>query len=463
MKWITIVSGFLCFAACSGGSSPSGPTRSGGSQTVATITVTPGAPSFASLGESVTLTAVARDASGDVIATASFTWSSSDPSIVRVDETANGARATALTNGAATITVTSGEVSITVSANVAQAVANIDFSGSVTFVEFSGETAQLAATPIDARGNTVPGTSVTWSSSNPAVATVDVTGVVTARDFGTAVMTATSGAVTDQVFFEVLGDRFFLNGSVRLRYDLDLPDGSGGPFPAVVWVHGSGMLNRNSQAVATNRLVPEGLAVLRYDKRGVGESTGSFFNIGPSNSNVGLRTLAGDAAAGVARLKRFPQIDPDRIGIMGNSQGGWIGPLAAAQSDDVSFMMMWSGPTVSVGLEIFYSNLTEGTGTPLDDVYPQLSNFNGVPGYDPLPTLESLDIPSLWLYGGMDRSIPTRLDSLNMRHLQALGLPYEFVWFPTGRHDLRDNDSGMGPFLDVWSEYLAWMRRIGIL
>jgi pimeloyl-ACP methyl ester carboxylesterase len=374
-----------------------------------------------------------------------------------VDETTNGgARATALTNGTVTVTVTSGTVSTTVSANVIQIVADIDFTGSVTFVEFGGETAHLAATPVDARGNPVPGASVAWSSSNPAVATVDTTGVATARDFGTAVITATSGAVIDQVLFEVLGDRFFLNGSVRLRYDLDLPDDSGGPFPAVIWVHGSGMLNRNSQAVGSNPLVPEGLAVLRYDKRGVGESSGTF-------TNSAFGTLASDAAAGVARLKKFSQIDPDRIGIMGNSQGGWVGPLAAAQSNDVSFMMMWSGPTVSVGLEIFYSNLAEGTNTPLDDVYAQLSQFNGPTGFDPMPTLQSLDIPSLWLYGGMDRSIPTRLDSLNMRHLQSLGLPYEFVWFPTGRHDLRDNDSGMGPFLDVWSEYLAWMRRIGIL
>ncbi len=457
MRWITIVSGFLCLVACSGGSPPSGPGGSGGSQTVATITVTPGAPSFASLGESVTLTAVARDASGDVIATASFTWSSSDPSTVSVEQTPNGgARTTAVANGTATITVTSGGVSITVPANVAQAIADIDFTGSVTFVEFSGETAQLVATPVDPRGNPVPGTSVMWSSSNPAVATVDATGVATARDFGTAVITAMSGTVIDQVLFEVLGDRFFLNGSVRLRYDLDLPDDSGGPFPAVIWVHGSGMLNRNSQAVGSNPLVPEGLAVLRYDKRGVGESSGTF-------TNSAFGTLASDAAAGVARLKKFPQVDPDRIGIMGNSQGGWIGPLAAAQSDDVSFMMMWSGPTVSVGLENFYSLLAEGTTTPLDDVYAQLSEFNGPTGFDPMPTLQSLDIPSLWLYGGMDRSIPARLDSLNMRHLQGLGLPYEFVWFPTGRHDLRDNDSGMGPFLDVWSEYLAWMRRIGIL
>ncbi len=337
----------------------------------------------------------------------------------------------------------------------------MDVTATVLAVEFAGETSQFRATPVNAQGSPVVGTTVTWSSSNPVVATVDANGLVTAQGFGAAEIRATVGAVTGRIQFEVIGDRFFLNGSVRLRYDLDLPDNSGGPFPAVVWVHGSGMLDRNSQALATNPLVPEGLAALRYDKRGVGQSTGSFFNIGVANSVSGLGTLASDAAAAVRFLTRLPQIDRSRIGIIGNSQGGWIGPIAAAQSSDVSFMMMWSGPTVSVGLEIFYSTLADGTNTPLDNVYAQLPGFNGAAGYDPLPTLQSLTIPSLWLYGGMDRSIPTRLDTLNMRNFQAMGLPYEFIWYPTGRHDLRDANTGM--IFDVWSDQVAWMRAKGIL
>ncbi len=320
---------------------------------------------------------------------------------------------------------------------------------------------RVSAVSMDARRHPMSNVSLTWASTNPSVATVDSAGLITATGFGNATIAATAGAASKSLLFEVIGDKFFLNGNVRFRYDLDLPDDSGGPFPAIVFVHGSGRLNRNMIAHGTNPFVPEGMAVLRYDKRGVGESTGTFFNIGLGNSVSGLGVLASDLVAGVRFLKNFPEIDQDRIGILGNSQGGWIGPLAAAEADEVSFLLMWSGPTVSVGLEIFYSTLADRTQTPLDNVYPQLANFSGLNGYTPLPVLEALDIPSLWLYGAMDRSIPTRLDTLNMRHLQDLGKPYEFIMYPFARHDLRDTRTGR--FVDLWSDYFIWLRGKGIL
>ena len=286
------------------------------------------------------------------------------------------------------------------------------------------------------------------------------TGLVTARQLGTATLTATADSVSQDMPFEVLGDRFFLNNGARLRYDLDLPAGAG-PFPAIVFVHGSGMVTRGNVAHGTNPFVPEGVAVLRYDKRGVGESTGIFFNVGPANSATTLGTLANDVVAAVRFLKNFPEIDPNRIGVLGNSQGGWISPLAAAEAEEISFMLIWSGPTVSVGLEIFYSSLADGTPTPLDDVYAQLPGFNGPHGYNPIPTLESLDTPSLWLFGGMDRSIPIRLDTLNMRSLQAMGKPYDFILYPYARHDLRDTRTGQ--FVSLWDDYLAWLREKGFL
>lgn len=221
------------------------------------------------------------------------------------------------------------------------------------------------------------------------------------------------------------------------------------------------MMTRNTQALATNPLVPRRLAVLRYDKRGVGESTGSFFNVGVSNSESALTTLASDAAAAARFLDNFPQIDSSRIGLMGNSQGGWIGPLAATEASEISFLVMWSGPTVSVGLEIFYSALAEGTTRPLDSVYAGLSSFNGPDGYDPLPVLESLDVPSLWLFGEVDRSISTRLDVENMLHLQSLGLPYDFIVYPFAGHDLRDTRTGR--FVDLWSDVVEWLQGRGVL
>ena len=463
----SLIAAVAFVVACTGGSSPSDPGDPNGSDDpgpVTSITVSHAALVLASLGETITLTADATDAAGRVVSEATYEWTTSEPSVIGlaiVGVNSKRANATAVANGTATITVTASGITGSVLLTVDQQVAQIRMSPADPAVEFPGEMIPVHAIPTDARGNEMPNVALTWSSNNPAVATIDGNGLVTGNEFGFAGITATAGPVINQVLFSVLGDRFFLNEHVRLRYDLDLPDDGGGPFPAIVFIHGSGMQTRNTQAHATNPLVPEGMAVLRYDKRGVGESTGAFFNVGPSNSEVALRILASDAAAGVRFLKRFPEIDPDRIGVMGNSQGGWIGPLTASETDDVSFMLMWSGPTVSVGLEIFYSNFAEGTTTPLDDVYAQLPGFSGIDGYDPLPVLESLEIPSIWLFGGMDRSIPTRIDTMNMRQFQAMGLPYEFVFYPFARHDLRDSRTGQ--FVGLWADFVAWLRKEGFL
>ena len=127
---------------------------------------------------------------------------------------------------------------------------------------------------------------------------------------------------------------------------------------------------------------------------------------------------------------------------MANSQGGWIAPLAAAMANEISYMLIWSGPTVSVGLEIFYSQFAEGTSVPLDDVYARLPGFSGQAGYEPMPTLMNITIPSLWQFGELDRSIPTRLDVENMARLQAAGLPFEFIVHPFANHGLIDTRTG---------------------
>ena len=303
---------------------------------------------------------------------------------------------TAIANGAANIIATSGDVNSTVTILVDQTVSDILAETSMA-VEFPGDTARFSAIPVDARGNIVLDAAIGWRSRTTTVALVDSSGLVTARGFGRATIEITADAFVKDAFLEVIGNEFFLNGDIRLRYSLDLPDGSGGPFPAIVFAHGSGPITRGQVSGEMAAFVRRGIAVLRYDKRGVGESTGSFFNVGPGNGNNALNLLATDVAAGVEFLNNFPEIDQQRIGILGNSQGGWIGPLAALKTEKVSFMLMWSGPTVSIGLEIFYSNLADGTPTPLDSVYAQLSNFNGPHGYTPFSVLREIHVPSLWL------------------------------------------------------------------
>ena len=152
---------------------------------------------------------------------------------------------------------------------------------------------------------------------------------------------------------------------------LRLPDDGHAPYPAVILLHGYGRVTAQEQMDhAGGRLAALGLAVLAYDKRGVGRLTGEDSNVGVENSVRMFDLLASDAIAAVQALKRRRDIDSTRIGLVGFSQGGWIAPLAASQSADVRFVVAVSGPAVSVGEEIAYSRLAgedPGSEQGLDD------------------------------------------------------------------------------------------------
>ena len=231
----------------------------------------------------------------------------------------------------------------------------------------------------------------------------------------------------------------FPSGDVRLSYALDLPPGPG-PFPAIVFGHGSGRTTKDEAMSVKSRLVQAGIAVLRYDKRGVGGSTGIYENVGIANSERALGLLADDMAAGVAFLRTRPEIDPRRIGLMGISQAGWIMPLAAERSADVRFMILVVGPTVPVGIEIFYSDLAEGTTTGYDVLSARLLEYAGPLGFDPRPHLERLDTPGLWLLGAQDRSIPTRETVAILADLAQGGRPYRWVVYPDDGHFIPPDD-----------------------
>ena len=129
---------------------------------------------------------------------------------------------------------------------------------------------------------------------------------------------------------------------IRLAGTLTLPR-EGGPFPVVFLISGSGPNDRNSDAlyhrpfaVLADYLTRRGIAVLRVDKRGVGESEGNW-----ATSDV--MDFAGDALAGLKFLSGLPEIDPKRMGLMGISEGGMVAPIATTMSEDVSFVVALSG------------------------------------------------------------------------------------------------------------------------
>src|SRR5207253_2799246 len=155
---------------------------------VATVTV---APTSANLqtGQTVQLTATARDASGNVLSGRVMTWSSSSSSVASVN--GNGL-VTGAGAGSATITATSEGQSGTAAITVTAApVATVTVSPAAAAVQ-PGQTVQLTATTKDANGNILTGRTVTWASNSNPAATVSSSGLVTGVATGTALITATS-------------------------------------------------------------------------------------------------------------------------------------------------------------------------------------------------------------------------------------------------------------------------------
>jgi dienelactone hydrolase len=248
---------------------------------------------------------------------------------------------------------------------------------------------------------------------------------------------------------------FITNGDIKLAYRLDRPEGSG-PFPAVVIGHGSGLVTRNQQANFSRGFVERGYVVLRYDKRGVGDSTGVYSGVGVRNGDRMFADLASDMAAGVEFLRQQPEIDRRRIGLMGQSQAGWIIPLAAKKTS-VAFMILISGPAVSVGEENYYSDFAEFGGKSLERAYDELSRFSGPRGFDPVPTLETLATPGLWLLGQDDESIPERNTAAILRGLAAKGRPFTVVEYPGANHGLFNRAAGA--FVPYWADIDRWLAK----
>jgi dienelactone hydrolase len=259
------------------------------------------------------------------------------------------------------------------------------------------------------------------------------------------------------------------NGNVTLAGTLVLPDGSQ-RHPAVVLFHGSGPQQRD--LFTARWFAKHGVAALAYDKRGVGESTGNF-------RTVPFMELCGDGLAAIEYLKSRRDIDAKHIGVWGLSQGGWLGPLAASRSSDVAFVIAVSGPAVSPGEQMifYYANELRARGLPESDVqeasvlrrdiwnylstgndydsakselnrartkrwYNEVKSqddglFEPLPppaeinrpdyrytrwfkqemNYDPVPALQTLHVPAVFLYGDEDRLVNVNETVAVLRHL----------------------------------------------
>ena len=117
---------------------------------------------------------------------------------------------------------------------------------------------------------------------------------------------------------------------------LSIPTSRPAPYPSVVFVHGSGTPPRQQFNFWADQFTRLGFAVLVFDKRGSGSSAGDW-------READFTDLARDVLACVDVLKARSDVDPKQIGLFGQSQGGWVAPLAASLSPDIAWLALVSG------------------------------------------------------------------------------------------------------------------------
>ena len=156
------------------------------------IVVTPATATASSLGEQLTFQAQVLDQAGTVMPGAPVTWSSSDPTVLQA---VSGGDFLTVGNGTAQAIATSTDapsVSGSASATVRQDITTLLVDQPVVGLTALGEAVQIVATPLDALGATVSDAALVWTSSDPAVATVSATGLITAVAAGTATVSVTA-------------------------------------------------------------------------------------------------------------------------------------------------------------------------------------------------------------------------------------------------------------------------------
>lgn len=180
--------------ACGGGGD--GPT---GPAAVASIALTAPLSTLTSIGETTTLSAVAKSAKGAAISGATLVWTSSSPDVASV----SGGVVTAVGNGSTTISAASGSITGSVQVTVQQTVTAVAVSFASDTIRALGDTVRAAAVARDARGNAVGGKNAVWASLAPSIASIDAAGVVTAVSEGAATITASIDAQQAQRVVQV--------------------------------------------------------------------------------------------------------------------------------------------------------------------------------------------------------------------------------------------------------------------
>jgi pimeloyl-ACP methyl ester carboxylesterase len=283
------------------------------------------------------------------------------------------------------------------------------------------------------------------------------------------------------------------SAKVKLAGTFTVPKGAG-PLPSVVLICGSGPHTRDEDVfghriflVLADALSRRGIAVLRYDKRGVGDSTGDF----AAATSI---DFASDVDAAVAFLNTRQEVDKAHIGLIGHSEGGAIAPSIAVRNPSVAFTVLMAGPAMRTDrLTVLQEALIAKADGVSEDAIAKHKAFNEklyagliaaktneealavarayvaqavadslLPAdaadatiqqvtspwlrqalsYDPVVTLRKLKTPTLVLYGSLDLQVPSNENLALMRTALKDNKTVTFVEFPNLNHMFQTAKTG---------------------
>jgi dienelactone hydrolase len=239
---------------------------------------------------------------------------------------------------------------------------------------------------------------------------------------------------------------FFENSHANLRLSgmLFLPEGKG-PFPTAIVIHGSGTSRRNSvwYLSVARHLQQHGIAVLLPDKRGSEKSEGKWLG-------ASFEELATDTLSAIEFVKHQKMFESSTIGLLGMSQGGWIAPVAATESEDVSFVVSMSGAAVTPEEQLLHEeiyNIAPYTYSFLARLVAPMTSrhlmkkefFVSTAGFDPIVYWKKVHVPVFFALGEHDENVPVEasINRLKENDLKR----FTVKTYADGGHAIRDIQS----------------------
>lgn len=296
----------------------------------------------------------------------------------------------------------------------------------------------------------------------------------------------------------LLSDAYLIDADgAQLDVEIVIPDGGREAKPAVIFAGGSSAVDFRDyepgyrETFIEEVFLPRDIAVMYVNKRGLGDSSGNW-------RWSSIEERAEDLLAAMRHLQTLSQIDPNAIGLIGHSQGGWVAQEAGSRNEGVAFVVSLAGPTVSVVEQDTHriQNWGRCDGQSEDEVSREVEKLHRKHGrnisvgkwfpffslryasnifqYDPRNAIAGLSQPTLLAFGAVDPLVPPAENYQRIYEIfESDSAPSHIDLFtvPSANHSFRMVDSMCvsyeaaldAPFSTEFVDYLgSWIDDLSL-